>query len=146
MSFQYYAVRETRRNYGIQSDFTLKAASGTQSSHSLHNAIFEIFKSTTSTYLSLTHLATTTSNISKMDTDAQPIASTSTAPVQMAASKAGRSAGKAHKSAKTPVKRTYISAAIKTPFEKRREADKRKEAIKGVEKDFKEELQAEKDR
>ena len=64
----------------------------------------------------------------------------------MAASKAGRSAGKAHKSAKAPVRRSYISAAIKTPFEKRMEAEKRKQAVKGVEKDMKQELQDEKDR
>ena len=80
-----------------------------------------------------------------MDTE-QPIASSSSVPIPMAASKAGRSAGKAHKSAKAPVRRSYISPAIKTPFEKRREADTRKEATKSVEKDMKEELQAEKDR
>lgn len=65
---------------------------------------------------------------------------------QMAPSKNGRTAGKAHKSSKAPVRRSYISEAIKTPFEKRMEAEKKKQAIKGVEKDMKEEMQAEKDR
>jgi rRNA-processing protein CGR1 len=72
----------------------------------------------------------------------------SSAPVvlNMAPSKNGRTPGKAHKSAKTAKARSYISPAIKTPFEKRREADKKREAIKGVEKDMKEEKEAEQER
>lgn len=66
--------------------------------------------------------------------------------VPMAASKNGRTPGKAHKSQKTAKARSYISPAIKTPFEKRREADKKREATKGVEREMKEEKESEKER
>jgi rRNA-processing protein CGR1 len=79
----------------------------------------------------------------------QPIASSSTSapvPTSIAPSKNGRSAGKAHKEAKTPIRRSYISNAIKTPFEKRQEADKKRAAVKAVEKDMKQEIEDEKER
>lgn len=88
---------------------------------------------------------------------AQPIASTSaigssTTPdpnaptTTIARSKNGRSTGKALKSAKAPLRRSYISPAVKTPFEKRKEEDKKKQAIKDVEKEMKQELADEKER
>jgi rRNA-processing protein CGR1 len=78
----------------------------------------------------------------------QPVASTSSAPLllPLAPSKNGRTPGKAHKSAKVALRRSYISPSVKTPFEKRREADKQREAVKGLEQEMKDETQAEKDR
>ncbi|WVQ96164.1 hypothetical protein IAU59_003267 [Kwoniella sp. CBS 9459] len=73
---------------------------------------------------------------------------TSTAPVtvSLAASKNGRTPGKAHKSEKTAVKRSYISPSIKTPFEKRRERDRQVEATKTLEKELKDEKEEERQR
>lgn len=66
--------------------------------------------------------------------------------VPLAPSKQGRTPGKAHKSAKSAKARSYISSAIKTPFEKRKEAENKRAAVKGVERDMKEEIEAEKER
>ncbi|OCF37114.1 rRNA-processing protein CGR1 [Kwoniella heveanensis CBS 569] len=84
----------------------------------------------------------------------EPIASSSTstspasAPVTvgLAASKNGRTPGKAHKSEKTAVKRSYISNSIKTPFEKRREKDRQTEATKALEKEMKDDKEEERQR
>jgi rRNA-processing protein CGR1 len=76
----------------------------------------------------------------------QPIASSSTpVTLSLAPSKNGRTPGKAHKSPKTALRRSYISPSVKTPFEKRMEAEKQKQATIGLEKEMKEEKQAEKD-
>jgi len=80
-----------------------------------------------------------------MDADA-PSTSSAPAVVAMAASKNGRTPGKAHKSQKAAKARSYISPSIKTPFEKRREADQKQASIKGVEKEMKEEKAAEQER
>lgn len=75
----------------------------------------------------------------------QPIASSSTAPpLEVAASKNGRTIGKAHKSGKAPVRRSYISDAIKTPFAQRMEEEKKRQAVRALEKEMKEEKEAEK--
>jgi rRNA-processing protein CGR1 len=80
----------------------------------------------------------------------EPVASSSTSRepvlITVAAPKNGRTPGKAHKSDKTAVRRSYINTAIKTPFEKRMEAEKRREAVKRVERDLKEEAEAEAER
>lgn len=81
----------------------------------------------------------------------QPTASTSSLSailpvVDLANSRNGRTPGKAHKGAKSAVRRSYISPSIKSTFEKRKELEKRCEAVKGVEKEMKEEKQAEIDR
>ncbi|WRT69499.1 uncharacterized protein IL334_006485 [Kwoniella shivajii] len=80
--------------------------------------------------------------------DSAPVASSSTAPVlvSVAASRNGRTPGKAHKGEKTALKRSYISNAVKTPYEKRREKDRQQESMKAVEKELKDDKQAEKDR
>ncbi|ORY34915.1 hypothetical protein BCR39DRAFT_515587 [Naematelia encephala] len=80
-----------------------------------------------------------------------PTSSTSTSTtsaliVPVAPTKAGRTPGKAHKSEKTAVRRSYISPSIKTPFAKRMEAEQRRLAVKGVERDMKEEKASEKER
>ena len=66
--------------------------------------------------------------------------------VSVAPSKNGRTPGKAHKSQKDAKARSYMSPSVKTPYEKRREADLKKAAIKGVEKDMKEEEEAARER
>lgn len=66
--------------------------------------------------------------------------------LSVAPSKKGRSPGKAHKSQKEAKARSYMSASIKTPYEKRREADLKKASIKGIEKDMKEEEEAARER
>jgi rRNA-processing protein CGR1 len=68
---------------------------------------------------------------------------TSSAPKPIAASNGGRSVGKAHKSAKSALKRSYISPSLKTPFEKRKEKEKAQEAVKAVEQEMKEDGEAE---
>ncbi|WWD20125.1 rRNA-processing protein CGR1 [Kwoniella shandongensis] len=77
-----------------------------------------------------------------------PTPSSSSAPVivSVAPSKLGRTPGKAHKSEKTALKRSYLSAEIKTPFEKRMENEKKKEAAKAVERELKEEAETERQR
>ena len=74
----------------------------------------------------------------------QPIASTSTSvqPSEVAQSKNGRTMGKAHKSPRAPIKRSYISEAIKTPFAKRMEEEQRKQSIKATEREMKDEKEA----
>lgn len=68
-------------------------------------------------------------------------------PVPLAASKQGRSAGtKAHKAPKVAKRQSYLSESIKTPFEKRKELEKRKESTKAVEQELKEEKQGERER
>lgn len=69
---------------------------------------------------------------------------TTSIPKPIAASNGGRSVGKAHKSAKSALKRSYISPAVKTPFEKRKEKEKAQEAVKAVEKEMKDDTEAEK--
>lgn len=86
-----------------------------------------------------------------MDVD-QPEASSSTlvAPspvvVSMGPSKNGRSIGKAHKSDKAAVRRSYISPAIKTPFAKRMEEQKKRDAMRATEREMKDEKEAEAER
>ncbi|TXT16035.1 hypothetical protein VHUM_00538 [Vanrija humicola] len=81
---------------------------------------------------------------------AEPTASTSTATeplvLEVRASKNGRTHGKAWKSDKTATRRSYISNELKTPFEKRMEREKERQAMKAVEREMKEEEQAAKDR
>jgi rRNA-processing protein CGR1 len=81
-------------------------------------------------------------------TTTAPAAESSSTPriLSVAPSNKGRTPGKAHKSQKTAKARSYISPAIKTPYEKRREADLKKAAVKGVEKDMKEEEEATRER
>jgi hypothetical protein len=69
---------------------------------------------------------------------------TSLTPKPIAASNGGRSVGKAHKSAKSALKRSYISPSLKTPFEKRKEKEKAQEAVKAVEQEMKDDTEAEK--
>jgi rRNA-processing protein CGR1 len=69
---------------------------------------------------------------------------TTSSPKPIAASNGGRSVGKAHKSAKSALKRSYISPSVKTPFEKRKEKEKVQEAVKAVEQEMKEGTEAEK--
>nr|XP_018260458.1 rRNA-processing protein CGR1 [Kwoniella dejecticola CBS 10117]OBR82616.1 rRNA-processing protein CGR1 [Kwoniella dejecticola CBS 10117] len=78
--------------------------------------------------------------------NAEASSSTSPVTVSVAASRNGRTPGKAHKSEKTAVKRSYISNSVKTPFEKRREQDKAKAAMKAVEQELKDDKQADHDR
>jgi rRNA-processing protein CGR1 len=66
------------------------------------------------------------------------------APRPIAASNGGRSIGKAHKSPKEALKRSYISPSLKTPFEKRKEKEKAQEAVKAVEQEMKEDEEAKK--
>lgn len=68
---------------------------------------------------------------------------TTSSPKPIAASNGGRSVGKAHKSAKSALKRSYISPSVKTPFEKRKEKEKVQEAVKAVEQEMKEDTEAE---
>ncbi len=66
--------------------------------------------------------------------------------VNLAASRTGRTPGKAHKATKCAVRRSYLSSAVKSSFHKRKELEKRREAIKNVEKEMKEEKEAEAER
>ena len=66
--------------------------------------------------------------------------------VEVATSKHGRIPGKAHKANKSAVRRSYISPAIKSPFDKRKELEKKRQAVKDVERDMKEEAKAEAER
>ena len=66
--------------------------------------------------------------------------------VELAATKNGRAPGKAHKSTKGAVHRSYISPAIRASFGKRRASEQRREAIKGVEKQMHEVKEAEAER
>jgi rRNA-processing protein CGR1 len=75
----------------------------------------------------------------------EPIASSSSAaaaPQEVAGSKNGRTMGKAHKSAKTAVRRSYISEAIKTPFARRMEEEQRRQSVKATEKEMKDDKEA----
>lgn len=82
--------------------------------------------------------------------EAQPLASSSTprpiVSVPLAASKLGRTAGKAHKEQKTAVRRSGLSDALKTPFEKRKEQEAARQAVKDQEKAMKAEKEAEHER
>lgn len=69
---------------------------------------------------------------------------TTSTPKPIAASNGGRSVGKAHKSSKSALKRSYISPSLKTPFEKRKEKEQAQEAVKAVEQEMKEHEEAEK--
>jgi rRNA-processing protein CGR1 len=69
---------------------------------------------------------------------------TNPSPRPIAASNGGRSIGKAHKSPKEALKRSYISPSLKTPFEKRKEKEKAQEAVKAVEQEMKEDEEAKK--
>lgn len=81
----------------------------------------------------------------KMEAGSSTVQTTSE-PQPLAPSKLGRSVGKAHKSSKTALKRSYISPSVKTPFEKRKEQDKAREATRMVEQEMKEETKAEQER
>lgn len=61
---------------------------------------------------------------------------------EVAQRKGGRTPGKAHKSAKAPLRRSYISESIKTPFAKRMEEEQKKQAVKAVEKEMKDDKEA----
>lgn len=86
-----------------------------------------------------------TTNQDKFDAGSSTV-QTTTEPQPLAPSNLGRSVGKAHKSGKAALKRSYISPSIKTPFEKRKEQDKAREATRMVEQDMKEETKAEQER
>lgn len=75
-------------------------------------------------------------------------ASSSASPVmlELAASKNGRTPGKAHKAPKAATRRSHLSPALKTAFEKRKEQEKRKEAVKAVEQGMRDEKASEVDR
>lgn len=81
-----------------------------------------------------------------MEAESSANVKTTTEPKPIAPSNLGRSVGKAHKSTKTALRRSYISPSLKTPFEKRKEKEKAQEAVKAVEQEMKEDDQAEKDR
>ncbi|AFR95422.1 rRNA-processing protein CGR1 [Cryptococcus neoformans C23] len=66
--------------------------------------------------------------------------------VSVAPSKNGRTPGKAHKSAKTALRRSYISPSVKTPFEKRMEKEKAQQAAKQLERELKEEKETDRQR
>ncbi|OXC68699.1 rRNA-processing protein CGR1 [Cryptococcus neoformans] len=66
--------------------------------------------------------------------------------VSVAPSKNGRTPGKAHKSAKTALRRSYISPSVKTPFEKRMENEKAQQAAKQLERELKEEKETDRQR
>ncbi|WVQ75095.1 rRNA-processing protein CGR1 [Cryptococcus sp. DSM 104548] len=66
--------------------------------------------------------------------------------ISVAPSKNGRTAGKAHKSDKSAVRRSYISPSIKTPFDKRKEKEAAINANKTFEKELKDEKEAERQR
>lgn len=82
--------------------------------------------------------------------------------IEMAASKNGRVSGKNWKTEKTAKacvlclsslssltmsrSRSYISPSVKTPFAARQEAQKKKDAMKALEKEMKEEKEAEAER
>jgi rRNA-processing protein CGR1 len=90
-----------------------------------------------------------TSNMERYTTSSLPGPSsaevvTNPAPRPIAASNGGRSIGKAHKSPKEALKRSYISPSLKTPFEKRKEKEKAQEAVKAVEQEMKEDEEAKK--
>lgn len=78
-------------------------------------------------------------------------ASGSTAPrepvvLDVRASKLGRTHGKAWKGEKASTRRTMMHTGLKSSYEKRREKNKEREAIKAVEKEMKEETEAERER
>ena len=78
-------------------------------------------------------------------TDAGPSTVVSAKP--LASSKLGRTSGKSWKPMKeTAVRRSYLSPAIKTPFEKRKERERAKEAVKAVEREMKDDKAAEDER
>lgn len=81
-----------------------------------------------------------------MEAESSASVRTTTEPKPLAPSNLGRSVGKAHKSSKTALRRSYISPAIKTPFEKRKEKEQAREAVRQVEQEMKEESQAEQER
>lgn len=89
----------------------------------------------------LTYITTTT-----MQAESSATVQTTSEPKPIAPSNLGRSVGKAHKSTKTALRRSYISPSIKTPFEKRKEKEKARDAVKAVEQEMREDEQAEKDR
>lgn len=62
------------------------------------------------------------------------------------ASKLGRTHGKAWKGEKTSTRRTMMHSGLKSSYEKRREKSKEKDAIKAVEREMKEETEAERER
>ena len=80
-----------------------------------------------------------------MDVDTST-AGPSTTVQPLAASRNGRTPGKAHKATKSATRRSYLSQAVKTGFEHRKQLEKKKAAIKGVEKEMKEEKDAEQER
>lgn len=82
----------------------------------------------------------------------QPIASSSAMTidpesivVSVAATKNGRTPGKAHKGDKTATRRSQIPSGLKSTFEKRRELDAKREATKQTEREMKAEAEAERD-
>lgn len=79
-----------------------------------------------------------------------PIASSSTprpvVAVPLASSKLGRTSGKAHKGGKTALRRSTLSNAVKTPFEKRKEQEAARKAVKDQETEMKAEKEAELER
>jgi len=77
----------------------------------------------------------------------QPTAFTSSLPlVDLSGPKLGRTPGKAHKATRSAIRRSYLSAFAKSPFQKRKELEKRREAVRGVEREMKQAKDAEADR
>lgn len=76
---------------------------------------------------------------SAMTIDTEPVF------VSVAASKNGRTPGKAHKGDKTATRRSQIPSGLKSSFAKRRELDAKREATKEMEREMKAEVEAERD-
>lgn len=77
----------------------------------------------------------------------EPIASSSSIPAasstqEVAQSKNGRTMGKAHKVARAPLRRSYISESIKTPFAKRMEEEQKRQSVKATEREMKDDKEA----
>lgn len=81
-----------------------------------------------------------------MEAESSASVRTTSEPKPLAPSNLGRSTGKAHKSSKSALRRSYISPSIKTPFEKRKEKEQARDAVRAVEQDMKEDKEAEDDR
>lgn len=89
----------------------------------------------------------TVHSLSKMSAEpSSSIRAADSVVVSVAPSKNGRTPGKAHKSAKTALRRSYISPSVKTPFEKRMEKEKAQQAAKQLERELKEEKETDRQR
>ncbi|KAL7424880.1 hypothetical protein Q5752_000566 [Cryptotrichosporon argae] len=77
-------------------------------------------------------------------TSAQPQDAGPTVDVRL--SKGGRLTGKAWKGDKTAARRTFIAPALKTPFKKRMDKEQARKAVLAVEREMKDEKEAEAER